>query len=92
MWRIAPGRQPGAHIIALVWREEEEENKFFFRLTRKARDGVKRFHFPFRTLNGLSYAEQILFIVKDLRIFHVISRVQVRLDSEQILRIADVTP
>jgi len=93
---IATRRQPRDHVLAPAGHHRQHEDKFGARLRGQPYDHVVRRHrhaggAP-RLDVGLIARElpEILAVIEDLRRFHVVGAVGLRLNQEQILRVADV--
>ena len=88
---VAARRHPRDHVVAARRRHRQHQHVFRLRLARQPHDHVVGLHR--NRLPGVAFARkspQVLAVIEDLRIGHVIGAVSVGLDQKKIFGIADV--
>ena len=95
MRHVGAGREPRGHVVPLGRREGDQQDELFLRrllgvtALGQLHDRVVRLHVLVLLLRN---APEVFLVVEDLRVLHVVRGVDVGLDREQILRVAQVRP
>ena len=91
MGTVAARRQPRTHVVAVVGSKGQQQHELLVLLPGQAHDGVVRLHLALFLVHRADRdAQQVLLVVEDLRVLHVVGGVHLRLHLEKVLRIADV--
>ena len=91
MFGIAAGGDPGNHVVAPVGREGLDEHELRLLVPGEGEGDVVGLHqLPVAGEDLLRQGPEILLVVKDLHVVHVVGQILDRLDLEHVLRVADV--
>ena len=88
--RVAAGREPSDHVLPLRGRHRQHQEQLGPRLAGQAHDDVVGDHRRGLAAGLARKLPEILAIVENLGAVHVVGAVHLRLDQEQVFRIADV--
>ena len=91
--RVAPRGQPRGQVVLLAGRERDQEDELLLWLAGQAQNEIVRLHGLLLSPDRADWqVPEVLLVVEDLRVAHVVDGEHPRLDPEQPLGVTDVGP